>query len=96
MTECAREILDGKNGDVADDACYKMARDYFNEELWKDDEKKNVPEKAKKAATAPDLEQTELVPDPEPETPTEAPESAIATKTEEGQCSLFDIAGFAQ
>ena len=34
VTECAKEILDYKSGEVADDACYKMARDFFNDELW--------------------------------------------------------------
>lgn len=80
VTECAREILDGKSGDVADDACYKMARDFFNDELWEKDEKKS----AKKAAQA-----------PEPETPAEAEESKPAPEPEPGQLSLFDIAGFA-
>lgn len=91
VTECAREILNGKNGDVADDACYKMARDFFNDKLWEKNEKKT----AKKAAQAPDLEMTEPTPDPEPETPAEAPETKKATEPEPGQCSLFDIAGFA-
>lgn len=71
VTECAKEILDGKNGEVADDACYKMARDFFNDELWDKDEKKT----AKKAA--------------------QAPETKPAPKPEPGQCSLFDLAGFA-
>lgn len=91
VTECAREILNGKNGDVADDACYKMARDFFNDELWDKDEKKT----AKKAAQAPDLELTEPTTDPEPEKPAEREETKPAPKTEPGQCSLFDLAGFA-
>lgn len=91
VTECAREILNGKNGEVADDACYKMARDFFNDELWDKDEKKT----AKKAAQAPVLEMTEPTPEPEPETPAQAPETKPAPKPEPGQCSLFDLAGFA-
>lgn len=91
VTECAREILNGKNGEVADDTCYKMARDFFNDELWDKDEKKT----AKKAAQAPDLEMTEQTPDPEPETPAQAPETKTAPEPEPGQCSLFDLAGFA-
>lgn len=91
ITECAREILDGKNGEVADDACYKMARDFFNEELWDKDEEKT----AKKAAQVPDLEMTEPTPDTEPETPTEAEETEPAPMPEQGQISLFDLAGFA-
>ena len=91
VTECAREILNGKNGEVADDACYKMARDFFNDKLWEKDEEKTT----KKAAQAPDLEMTEPTPDPEPETPAEREETKPAPKPEQGQCSLFDLAGFA-
>jgi hypothetical protein len=91
VTECAKEILKNRPGDVADDACYKMARDFFNDELWDKDEKKT----AKKAAQAPDLEMTETTPDPEPETPAEREETKPAPKPEPGQCSLFDLAGFA-
>lgn len=91
VTECAKEILNGKNGEVADDACYKMARDFFNDELWDKSEEKT----AKKAAQAPDLEMTEPTPDPDPETPAEREETKPAPKPEPGQCSLFDLAGFA-
>lgn len=91
VTECAREILKNRPGDVADDACYKMARDFFNDELWEKDEKKP----AKKAAQAPDLEMTEPTPDPDSETPAEREETKPAPKPQPGQCSLFDIAGFA-
>lgn len=88
---CAKEILENRPGEVADDACYKMARDFFNDELWDKDEKKT----AKNAAQAPDLEMTEPTPDPEPETPAKREETKPAPKPEPGQCSLFDIAGFA-
>lgn len=91
VTECAKEILKNRPGDVADDACYKMARDFFNDELWDKDEKKT----AKKAAQAPDLERTEPTPDPEPETPTEREETKPSPKPEPRQSSLFDLAGFA-
>ncbi len=91
VTECAKEILKNRPGDVADDACYKMARDFFNDELWDKDEKKT----AKKAAQVPDLEMTEQTPDPEQETPAEAEETAPAPKPEPDRCSLFDLAGFA-
>jgi hypothetical protein len=91
VVDCAKEILENRPGEVADDACYKMARDFFNDELWEKDEKKP----AKKAAQAPDLEMTEPTPDPEPETPAEAEETKPAPKPEPGQCSLFDLAGFA-
>lgn len=91
VVDCAKEILENRPGEVADDACYKMARDFFNDELWEKDEKKT----AKKAAQAPDLEMTEPTPDLEHETPAETPETKKAPEPELGQCSLFDIAGFA-
>lgn len=95
VTECAREILNGKNGEVADDACYKMARDFFNDELWEKDKKKTTASKAAKAPQAPDLQKTEPMPDPEPETPARAPETEPDPEPAQGQCSLFEIAGFA-
>lgn len=95
VTECAREILNGKNGEVADDACYKMARDFFNDELWEKDKKKTTASKAAKAPQAPDLEMTEPTPDTETETPARAPETEPETEPAQGQCSLFEIAGFA-
>lgn len=46
LTECAREILNGKNGEVDDDTCYRICRDYFNDEIWaKEDEEKAEREK---------------------------------------------------
>ncbi len=91
VTECAKEILKNRPGDVADDACYKMARDFFNDELWDKDEKKT----SKKAAQAPDLETTEPTPDSETETPAECEETKPAPKPEQVQLSLFDNAGIA-
>lgn len=145
VTECAKEILENRPGEVADDACYKMARDFFNDELWEKDAKaaeykklvsaaenatatkknaeKNLDEAGKdyrkarqeekkawknldkfnkesgmvagNAPQAPDLQMTEPTPDPEPETPAQASEMKKAPEPEPGQCSLFDIAGFA-
>lgn len=72
LTECAREILNGKNGEVDDDTCYRICRDYFNDEIWaKEDEAKADKEKldkirsekkAKKPAkkTAPQVEKESL------------------------------------
>ena len=49
LTECAREILNGKNGEVDDDTCYRICRDYFNDEIWaKEDEAKADKEKLNK------------------------------------------------
>lgn len=95
VVDCAKEILENRPGEVADDACYKMARDFFNDKLWEKDKEKKPAAKATKAPQAPDLQMTEPTPDPEPETPAEAPETKKAPEPEPGQCSLFDIAGFA-
>ena len=50
LTECAREILNGKNGEVDDDTCYRICRDYFNDEIWeKEDDAKAAKEAKRKA-----------------------------------------------
>lgn len=50
LTECARGILNGKNGEVDDDTCYRICRDYFNDEIWaKEDEAKAAKEAKRKA-----------------------------------------------
>lgn len=47
LEECAQEILEGKNGDVPDEVCFRICRDYFNDEIWKaEDEEKAEREKA--------------------------------------------------
>lgn len=49
LTECAREILDHKNGEVDNETCYRICRDYFNDELWaKEDEEKAARESKRK------------------------------------------------
>lgn len=89
LTECAREILDGKNGEVDDETCYRICRDYFNDELWRNDEK------AAKAAPAPETDEDVETACSEPETPAAAKESPTAAKPEQVQLSLFDNAGLA-
>ena len=89
LTECAREILDGKNVEVDDETCYRICRDYFNDELWRNDEK------AAKAAPAPETDEDVETDGSEPETPTAAKESPTAAKPEQVQLSLFDNAGLA-
>ena len=46
LEECASQILDGKNGDVPDDVCYRICRDYFNDEIWKKEDEEEAREKA--------------------------------------------------
>lgn len=52
LTECAREILDHKNGEVDNETCYRICRDYFNDELWaKEDEEKAERDAKRKAGS---------------------------------------------
>lgn len=46
LTACDREILDSKSGEVADDVCYKICRDYFNDEIWKVEDEEEAKKKA--------------------------------------------------
>lgn len=55
LTDCAREILDGKDGEVNNETCYRICRDYFNDEVWKAEEE----EKAKHAAEAAEAKKKE-------------------------------------
>lgn len=52
LEECAKKILEGKNGDVPDEVCFRICRDYFNDEIWKveDEEKAERDAKAKERA----------------------------------------------
>lgn len=52
LQECAKEILNNKNGDVPDEVCYRICRDYFNDELWaKEDEEKEQRDAKRKAGS---------------------------------------------
>ena len=42
LTSVAKEILGGKNGDVADEVCFRICRDYFNDELWMKEDEENA------------------------------------------------------
>lgn len=48
LEECASEILEGKNGDVPDEVCFRICRDYINDEIWKKEDE----EEARKNAEA--------------------------------------------
>lgn len=51
LTECAREILGRKSGEVSNETCFRICRDYFNDEVWKaEDEEKAAKERARKEA----------------------------------------------
>lgn len=49
LTECAKAILESKSGEVPDDVCYTICMDYFNDEIWKAEDKEQA-EKDKKDA----------------------------------------------
>ena len=49
LNDCAREILGNKNGDVPDEVCYRICRDYFNDEVWKAEDEEEAKKKAEKA-----------------------------------------------
>ena len=44
LVKCANEILEGKNGDIPDEVCFRICRDYFNDGIWKaeDEERANA------------------------------------------------------
>lgn len=42
LTDCASEILGCKNGDVPDEVCFRICRDYFNDEIWKKEEEEQA------------------------------------------------------
>lgn len=46
LEDCASQILDGKSGDVPDEVCYRICRDYFNDEIWKKEDEEEAREKA--------------------------------------------------
>lgn len=45
LVDCAKEILDGHNGDVPDDVCYRICTDYFDDEIWKLEDEEKAKEK---------------------------------------------------
>ena len=46
LTSVAKEILGGKNGDIADELCFRICRDYFNDEIYLQEEAEKAAEKA--------------------------------------------------
>lgn len=48
LNDCAREILGNKNGDVPDEVCYRICRDYFNDEIWKKEDEEESKKKAER------------------------------------------------
>lgn len=54
LVNIAKEILGGKNGEVPDDVCYRICRDYFDDEIWRKEEedkaRRETEEKAEREA----------------------------------------------
>lgn len=48
LTDCAREILGCENGDVPDEVCFRICRDYFNDEIWKKEDEEEAKKKAER------------------------------------------------
>lgn len=53
LTECAKQILGSQNGEVDNETCYRICRDYFNDELWKKEDESKKAEQSKKKAKEP-------------------------------------------
>ena len=52
LVKCANEILEGKNGDIPDEVCFRICRDYFNDEIWKAEDEENERKKAEEEERA--------------------------------------------
>ena len=97
LTALAREILDSKSGEVADDVCYKICRDYFNDEVWKQEEarKKAVKDNNIKQTTVVDVKCgiDDVTDDDNDETPVCTPTVKTQPKQEAGQLNMFAALG---
>lgn len=109
LVDCAKEILGSRNGEVPDEVCYKICRDYFDDELWATEENKDDGDKEKEERRSkshqgkkfPKKSSPTPIADKKSEKPKEAekiPEAAPispkpATNQVDGQLSLFDMLG---
>ena len=90
LVQCAKEILGGKNGEIPDEVCFRICRDYFNDEIWKVEDEEKAKEKEKKAPgksaknkkKAP-AKPTNTAPEPEPEPEKDETEKPVAVVQEE-------------
>ena len=83
LVDVARKILDGKNGEVPDEVCFKICRDYFNDELWKEEPQGK---KAKKSKKAEKVEVVKKAEEPRPEPVKVEPKKAEPVN---GQIDMF-------
>lgn len=77
LVQCANEILEGKNGDIPDEVCFRICRDYFNDEIWKAEDEEESKAKAEKKTPA-----KPTVPEPEPEPEKDENEKPVAVVPE--------------
>lgn len=93
VTECAKAIISGKYGEVADDVCYRIARDYFNDEVWKEDDKSKKKPSTKPAEES-DSDDDDLD-EAETQNSVETPAAPVKKKLGDlDQISMFDVEGF--
>lgn len=52
LTDCAREILGSKSGEVSNETCFRICRDYFNDEIWKEEDEEKAEREKKQAERA--------------------------------------------
>ena len=52
LVQVAKEILEGKNGEIPDEVCFRICRDYFNDEIWKAEDEENERKKAEEERRA--------------------------------------------
>ena len=52
LVRCANDILEGKNGELPDEVCFRICRDYFNDEIWKVEDEENERNKAEEEKRA--------------------------------------------
>ena len=98
LVQCANEILGGKNGDIPDEVCFRICRDYFNDEIWKAEDEENerkkaeeerlakekkAPEKSAKNKKKAPAKPTNTAPEPEPEPEKDGTEKPVAVVPEE-------------
>lgn len=90
LVQCANEILEGKNGDIPDEVCFRICRDYFNDEIWKAEDEEGSKAKAEKEKNAPSkpaktkkkTPAKPTVPEPEPEPEKDENEKPVAVVPE--------------
>ena len=66
LVACAHEILGNKNGEVSNDTCYRICRDYYDDEMWRDEQKPAPAEAEKEDVQETDTTKVDTKPKAEP------------------------------